>query len=124
MYYLTVSDYFSAAHQLTHYQGKCENLHGHNWKVEITVKGQKLNDIGLLIDFTDLKKILKAILSQYDHKFLNDIPILKGKQTSSEIIAQTIFTQLKEQLIPYKNVEIYSVRVYESNNAVCEYREE
>ncbi|TFH42678.1 MAG: 6-pyruvoyl tetrahydropterin synthase family protein, partial [Chrysiogenales bacterium] len=66
MYRLTIHDYFSSAHQLKGYRGECEGVHGHNWKVEVEVEGEGLNDIGLLVDFHDLKAILKEVIDPLD----------------------------------------------------------
>ena len=90
MYILTVEDHFSSAHQLRGYQGKCENIHGHNWRVVLKVKGSELNDIGLLIDFHELKSILKDILNQLDHCNLNEVEPFDKINPSSENIAQYI----------------------------------
>lgn len=79
MYELTIEGSFASAHQLRGYKGKCENLHGHNWKVELSVEGKALNDIGLLIDFHELKRILGEVLVRLDHKNINEIPLLTGK---------------------------------------------
>ena len=76
-YEISVESHFSAAHRLRGYKGKCENIHGHNWKVEITFSGQKLDKTGMLMDFTDAKKYLKVIMERLDHKDLNLLPSFK-----------------------------------------------
>lgn len=73
MYRLMIQTHFAAAHNLINYQGDCENLHGHNWKVEVTVKARELDQAGLGIDFKIMKKRTKAVLDQLDHKYLNDL---------------------------------------------------
>ncbi len=121
MFQLTVHDYFSSAHQLKGYRGKCEAVHGHNWKVEVTVQGEVLDDIGLLMDFTDLKKLLKKTTDPLDHVMLNEIEGLKGDNPSSEIIARYIFNQMKGGLPA--GIRMTSVIVWESENARALYCE-
>jgi 6-pyruvoyltetrahydropterin/6-carboxytetrahydropterin synthase len=120
MFILTVEDYFASAHQLRGYKGKCENLHGHNWRVILSVKGEVLNEIGLLIDFTDLKNILKSILSDLDHKNLNEIEPFTTINPSSENIAEYISVKVQEK-INRINSEIYveSVTIWESHTSRC-----
>ncbi|MDD5457001.1 MAG: 6-carboxytetrahydropterin synthase QueD [Candidatus Margulisbacteria bacterium] len=110
MYELNVEDKFAAAHQLVSYQGPCENLHGHTWKIKLKVKGNKLNETGMLMDFQDLKKILKKIRDRFDHQFLNDI--LKFSPTS-ENLAKYIFEQAAKQLP--RHIQLAEVTVWESD---------
>jgi 6-pyruvoyltetrahydropterin/6-carboxytetrahydropterin synthase len=121
MFRLTVHDYFSSAHQLKGYRGKCEAVHGHNWRVEVTVQGEALNEIGLLMDFTDLKKLLKSVIDPMDHVMLNDIGGLRGENPSSEIIARYIYSQMKGGLPA--GITMHSVTVWESENARALYCE-
>mgnify|MGYP001469482213 CR=1 FL=1 len=87
MYHLTIHTHFAAAHNLLNYNGDCENLHGHNWKVEVTVKTDSLDDAGLGIDFKILKKKTNKIMDFLDHKYLNDLEPFAGISTSSERIS-------------------------------------
>ncbi len=121
MFQLTVHDYFSSAHQLKGYRGKCEAVHGHNWRVEVTVQGEVLNGIGLLMDFTDLKKLLKSVIDPMDHVMLNDFGGLRSENPSSEIIARYIFNQMKGGLPA--GIAMHSVTVWESENARALYCE-
>ena len=73
MFKVKITTHFSAAHSLREYKGKCESLHGHNWKVEVLVSRTKLNALGMVIDFSDLKEITNNVLSEFDHKHLNDL---------------------------------------------------
>ncbi|MCL4456161.1 MAG: 6-carboxytetrahydropterin synthase QueD [Nitrospirae bacterium] len=123
MYKLMIETSFASAHQLRGYKGKCENLHGHNWKVQAYVTAEKLNDIDIAIDFHDLKRITIEIISQLDHKFLNNIPPFTEKNPSSENISKWIFDSLKERLAGYKNVEVSEVTVWESETASATYYE-
>jgi 6-pyruvoyltetrahydropterin/6-carboxytetrahydropterin synthase len=126
MYYLTIEDHFSSAHQLRGYHGKCENLHGHNWRVVLTVKGKVLNDIGILIDFHDLKSILGEITQTLDHLNLNDLDHFAHENPSSENIARYIFcqTDLLLKSRGYSDIHTDSITVYESDTARCTYRED
>ena len=126
MYYLTVENHFSSAHQLRGYRGKCENLHGHNWRVELTVRGENLNDIGILMDFHDLKDILREAVSDLDHVNINDHPSFTEKNPSSELLAKYIFEKVSDLLTAGNFADILtdSVTVYESDTTRCLYRQE
>jgi len=124
IYIVSVEDYFSSAHQLRGYKGKCENMHGHNWRVVLKVKGDKLNDIGILIDFHDLKDILKSILKELDHKNLNEMLFFSKINPSSEIISGYIAEMVDKKLneLNYKEIIIDSVTVWESSTSSCTYK--
>jgi 6-pyruvoyltetrahydropterin/6-carboxytetrahydropterin synthase len=98
MYELKITSQFAAAHQLRALVGGCENLHGHNWKVEVIVVGDALGDDGLLMDFRIIKEHTKDILDDLDHKFLNEIGTFKSMEPSSENIAHHIFKTLSDRL--------------------------
>jgi len=120
MYHLTIYTHFAAAHNLINYQGDCENLHGHNWKVEVTVAATELDNAGLAIDFKILKAYTKEILAKLDHKYLNDLEAFKTQSPSSENIARFLFEELSAPLAQ-KNVTVDSVKVWESENACASY---
>ncbi len=124
MFKLKVEDHFSSAHYLRNYGGSCENLHGHNWKVELVVEGFKLNPSDILIDFKILKKFLKDVLSELDHKLLNDLPYFQNTNPSSERIAEYIFKKMKEKLSDYPDVKVKEVTVYETEKASATYCED
>jgi 6-pyruvoyltetrahydropterin/6-carboxytetrahydropterin synthase len=121
MYEITVELDFDAAHALRGYQGKCENLHGHRFKVAATVKGSKLNEIGLAYDFTLLKKQLGEILSKYDHTNLNDVAPFTQINPSSENIAVTIYRELEKKLAQAP-VALDNIEVWESPQSRVIYR--
>ena len=100
---------FSSAHRLKDYNGDCEHIHGHNWKVEVIVVREDLDGIGLVVDFRKLKDILKKITDILDHKYLNDIEPFCNINPSSENIAKFIFYQIKERL---QEAELKIVRVW------------
>jgi 6-pyruvoyltetrahydropterin/6-carboxytetrahydropterin synthase len=98
MYEIVVTQYFDSAHYLRGYQGKCENTHGHRYSIVVHLKASKLNEIGLVYDFTDVKRHLSGILGRYDHVLLNDIPPFDKINPSAENIARTIYDELKSRL--------------------------
>jgi 6-pyruvoyltetrahydropterin/6-carboxytetrahydropterin synthase len=121
MYELKVVTHFAAAHQLKMVAKKCENLHGHNWKIEICVAGEALNDAGVLVDFGELKKHVSEIMVRLDHKFLNELDYFNDDNPpSSENIARYISNSLQTQL---NNSEIKVARVtaWESEDACATY---
>ena len=120
MFRVTITKSFSAAHVLKEIGGKCEELHGHNFKVEVTVSSKKLNDEGILIDFRVLKGWTMEILEDLDHKYLNDLPQFKGVNPSSEIVAKHIFDRLSVKVLPLK-IKVDEVVVWESDNARVAY---
>jgi len=123
MFKLKVQDYFSSAHYLKDYKGPCEKIHGHNWKVELIVEGSELNNLDILIDFAILKKILKEVLFELDHKLLNEIPYFENINPSSERLAEYIFKKVKEKLSSYPNVKVKEVTVFETEKAGATYYE-
>ncbi|SHJ55315.1 preQ(0) biosynthesis protein QueD [Malonomonas rubra DSM 5091] len=120
MYHLTIQTHFAAAHNLLNYDGDCENLHGHNWKVEVTVKTSTLDDAGLGIDFKILKKKTNKVMDFLDHKYLNDLEPFKGVSTSSERISKYVFDELVDDL-QGSGVIVERVTVWESDNACASY---
>lgn len=123
MYRVGVWDHFSSAHYLRNYQGKCEHIHGHNWKVEVVLEGNKLDKSGMLLDFGILKKHLKEIMGTLDHKCLNeDVEFFKELSPSSENIARFIFQELSRR-IEDKEVKVFEVKVFESENSYAIFRE-
>lgn len=116
MYNIKAEGTFSSAHNLRGYKGKCEELHGHNWKVEITVSSNKLDKIGMVMDFKYLKAKLNEVLDKLDHKYLNDLPYFKKVNPTSENIAKYIYDNLKTAVAAIK-----SVRVWESDNSSAAY---
>ena len=119
---LCVKDSFSAAHRLPGYHGKCEELHGHNFQVEIFVKGQHPEDGGMVIDFAVLKRRLREVLDALDHKFINEIPFFRERASSSEYVAVYEFRELKK-LMTETTVFLVEVRIWESDTAWVAYGE-
>ncbi len=119
MFELKILTHFAAAHQLTMVAKQCENLHGHNWKVEVCVAGEKLNDAGVLIDFGELKSFVAEVIDELDHKFLNELACFNGNP-SSENIAVYIAEQLQQKL-DGTGIRVSRVTTWESENAAATY---
>lgn len=120
MYELKVHARFAAAHQLKMVTEKCENLHGHNWKVELHVAGNALKSSGVLIDFGVVKDYLNEIIDGLDHKFLNELPAFENQNPSSEQIAHYIADQF-QQKIADDSIHVSRVSVWESDDACATY---
>jgi 6-pyruvoyltetrahydropterin/6-carboxytetrahydropterin synthase len=119
MYQITVEQHFDAAHALRGYQGKCENLHGHRFRVVARLRTSKLNEIGLAFDFRELKARLAEVLEHFDHTNLNEVAPFDAINPSSENLASTIFNELQPKL---PGIKLVSVEVWESPDSAAEYR--
>lgn len=119
MFELTIRTRFAAAHQLKMVAQKCENLHGHNWKVEVAVAGDSLDEAGILVDFGELKKHVAAVIDELDHKFLNEMDCFENNP-SSERIAVYIAQGLHERLAG-SNARVSRVSAWESDDACATY---
>jgi len=122
MYNLTIRTSFAAAHNLINYQGDCENLHGHNWKVDVSVTARDLDQAGLGIDFKVLKREAGVIINELDHKYLNDNPAFQTVSPSSEHISKYLYQRISER-INNDNIKVTSITVWESENASACYYE-
>ncbi len=122
MYELKIISQFAAAHQLREFHGKCEQLHGHNWKVEVYVTGDQLGKDGLLIDFRMIKKATEKVLNELDHKFLNELEPFRTINPSSENIARYVYESLDQELTS-GNVKVSKVSSWESDSACATYME-
>lgn len=121
MYYSAITASFSAAHALRNYQGKCERLHGHNWKIEVLTGTEALDQAGMGLDFTVLRERLGTVLSHLDHRFLNDLEPFQACSPSSELIARHIFERLAPA-VDDGRVRLVAVKVWESEGSWAEYR--
>jgi 6-pyruvoyltetrahydropterin/6-carboxytetrahydropterin synthase len=120
VYELTVLSHFAGAHRIRCLHGKCEGLHGHNWKIEVRVASRRLGRGGLVIDFGILKQKLESVISTLDHTYLNDLPHFSKREPSSENIAKYIFDALKKELRG-KAVVLKRVTAWESETACASY---
>ena len=114
MYDIFIKTHFAVAHHLRDYPGDCEKPHGHNWKVDVTVRATELDQCGMGIDFKILKKTVKEVIDQLDHNDLNTLPAFREKNPSSEHIAEFIFSKVKA-LLSSDRYSIYSVKVMETD---------
>jgi len=113
---------FSSAHQLRGYQGKCENLHGHNYKIEIYARGSELNNIGLLVDFVELKQAADEIVTYLDHKNLNELePFVEEQNPSAENVARFVLEKIASKIDDHR-VQIYKVKCWETPTSVATYQ--
>jgi 6-pyruvoyltetrahydropterin/6-carboxytetrahydropterin synthase len=112
---------FSSAHALRGYQGKCENTHGHNYKVEVYVRGRNLNKIGLLIDFKDLKAATKKVVDYLDHKNINELPPFDVEVNPSAEEMAVFFLREVGRQVNDDRVQVYKVRVWETDTCAATY---
>jgi 6-pyruvoyltetrahydropterin/6-carboxytetrahydropterin synthase len=122
MYELKIITDFAAAHQLRNFRGECEKLHGHNWRIEVVLSGDRLDEAGLLIDFKDVKTATNSILEDLDHSYLNDLPQFKDDNPSSENIAAYLFQRLSSELNK-DHLRVTKVTAWESDSACASYGE-
>ena len=122
MFEVMIERNFSSAHQLRGYKGKCENLHGHNYKIEIYARGRELNNIGLLVDFVELKTAADEIVQFLDHKNINELPPFDEElNPSAENLARFILERVTSR-IRDERVEIFKVRCFETPTSVATYQ--
>jgi 6-pyruvoyltetrahydropterin/6-carboxytetrahydropterin synthase len=121
MFEISVEYSFAAGHALRGYKGKCENIHGHNYKVQVTVEGETLNSVGLLIDFIDLRAAIKALTEKLDHHLLNDIPPFDRVNPSAENLAK-YFCEGIEPRAQAQGLRIQAVKVWETDATSATYR--
>ena len=122
MYELRVQSEFAAAHFLREYEGKCENLHGHNWRIDVYVRGRKLDNAGMLIDFKHVKAIVSEVLERYDHKYLNELEEFRTDNPTTENISRILFKAIGSRLP--EGVTVSRVTCWESERCGASYFEE
>lgn len=123
MFQVSVEETFSSGHALRGYKGKCENPHGHNYRVRVTLEGPALDGIGLLADFTDLKRVLRGIIAGLDHQFLNDLEPFRTVNPSAENLAKYFYDETERQIgrLP-RGAGIREVTVWETDTASAQFR--
>ncbi|HEV2350326.1 MAG TPA: 6-carboxytetrahydropterin synthase QueD [Terriglobia bacterium] len=114
MFEISAEYTFAAGHALRGYKGKCENVHGHNYKVQVTVEGERLNSIGLLMDFVDLRAAIKGLVDRLDHRFLNDLPPFDQLNPSAENLAKYFYDGLEPQ-VRDQGSRVSAVKVWETD---------
>jgi|SRR5262249_53660859 len=123
MFQVSVEETFSSGHALRGYKGKCENPHGHNYRVRITFEGPQLDSIGLLVDFTELKRVLRGIIAGLDHQFLNDLEPFRTVNPSAENLAKYFYDQTERQIGRLaEGAGISEVTVWETDTSSAQFR--
>lgn len=125
MFEVSVEQTFAAGHSLREYKGKCENVHGHNYRVRVTVSGPEVNRIGLIVDFVDLKKQVRAIVERLDHQFINDLEPFTVINPSAENLAKYFYDELMKGFSGHNGtarVEISEVKIWETDTSTATYR--
>ena len=123
MFEVSVEQTFAAGHALRNYKGACENVHGHNFKVQVTIEGQELDDAGMLVDFLDVKQSMREAIAPLDHRFLNDIPPFDVKNPSAENIAEYFYEQITGGLVSNPvPVRVREVKVWETDIQSATYK--
>jgi len=122
MFELTIEETFAAGHALRNYHGKCENVHGHNYRCQVSVEGAALDDIGLLVDFVELKRVVHTVLDRMDHQWLNEFPPFDKLNPSAENMARYIYEEIAAALQAREGVRLASVRLWETDTASVTYR--
>ena len=123
MYEVTVEDSFAAGHYLRNYKGKCENPHGHNYKVRVRLRGAELDQAGLLLDFKDLKEVMKHVIDRLDHKMLNDVEPFTSLNPSAENLARYFYDEASARLRSLTNgrVVVGAVTIWETDTTTASY---
>ncbi len=125
MYEVTVEADFSSGHYLRNYKGKCENPHGHNYKVRVTLAGKELDKAGLLLDFKDLREVMKHVIERLDHQMINDVVPFTELNPSAENLAKYFFDETNGRLRSVTNgrVHVKDVTVFETDSTTAKYSE-
>lgn len=125
MFEVTVEQTFAAGHALREYKGKCENVHGHNYRVQITVEGEKLNRIGLLVDFVELKRVVREVVDRLDHQFINDLEPFTVINPSAENMAKYFYDEVSSRLDERSSEtpsRISQIKIWETDTSIAVYR--
>ena len=119
---LKVTEHFDSAHYLREYPGKCRNVHGHTWYIEVVIKGKHLDNTGILIDFSDLKELVRDLIKPFDHQLLNEIAPFDTVNPSSENLAKYFYYEMKK-ILSDKPISLVRVTVSESPTTAASYYE-
>jgi 6-pyruvoyltetrahydropterin/6-carboxytetrahydropterin synthase len=121
MFEVTIEETFAAGHALRNYRGKCENVHGHNYRAQVTLRGAELDAMGLLVDFVELKRVVHTVLDRMDHQWLNDFPPFDALNPSAENMAKYIYDEVSAALTAKEGVRVACVRLWETDTASAAY---
>ena len=122
MFEITVEAGFSSGHYLRNYHGKCENVHGHNYRCQVTIQGEQLDSIGLLVDFVELKRVVHSVLDRMDHQWLNEFPPFDAINPSAENMARYIYDEVHAGLQANNGARLDSVKLWETDTCSATYR--
>ena len=124
MFEVTVEQTFAAGHALREYKGKCENVHGHNYRVQVTVEGEQLNRIGLLVDFVELKRAVREVIAYLDHQFINDLEPFTIINPSAENLAKYFYDEVSARVHMAIDTpaRIAQVKIWETDTSIAVYR--
>jgi 6-pyruvoyltetrahydropterin/6-carboxytetrahydropterin synthase len=122
MFEVSVEETFAAGHSLRNYRGKCEKVHGHNYKVRVTLEGETLNEAGLLVDFVEVKQRLRTVIERLDHEFLNDIPPFDKLNPSAENMAKYFYDEVSRGLTVENGARVSGVKIWETDTSIATYR--
>ena len=123
-WYLSKDITFDSAHFLRDYNGKCANMHGHTYKVKLTIKVKELDDRGIGVDFGKMKEFLNEIKEKYDHKLLNELNEYAYENATAENMSKNIFNEAKEYFKDNENIKVYAVKVWETPTSCAKYVED
>lgn len=122
MFEVTIEETFASGHALRNYRGKCENVHGHNYRAQVSIHGEQLDEIGLLVDFVELKRVVHSVLDRMDHQWLNEFPPFDKINPSAENMAKYIYDEVTSGLQGKNGIRVGSVRLWETDTASATYR--
>jgi 6-pyruvoyltetrahydropterin/6-carboxytetrahydropterin synthase len=120
MFEVSVEETFAAGHALRGYKGKCENVHGHNYRVQLTVEGEQLDSIGLLLDFGEVKRLVREVVARLDHRFINDLPPFDVLNPSAENLAKYFYDEISSSLSG--STRLGQVKIWETDITSATYR--
>ena len=112
---------FSAAHAIRGHTRGCQNLHGHNYRVRVYLKAERLDELGMVLDFADLKEMMQEILGPFDHRVINDIPPFDQRNTTAELFGEYVFAEVTRRLAGEERVRVTRVEVWENDTACAVY---
>ena len=125
MFEVAVEHTFAAGHALRHYRGKCENVHGHNYRCQVTLEGEELDSIGLLVDFVEVKRLIREVVERLDHRFINDLEPFTVINPSAENLAKYFYDESNTRLqsVTSGRVRVKDVTVFETDTTTAKYSE-
>ena len=122
MFEVSVEQTFAAGHALRQYKGKCENVHGHNYRVQATFAGERLNEIGLLVDFVEVKRLMSVVVDYLDHRFINDLEPFDNVNPSAENIAKYFHDEISAGLEGAGDAQLIEIKLWETDICSATYR--